>query len=158
MPQQQQLINQVVDRVNDFNKRVRDLEEKIRNLQARVNTLDETVLNKNQSLQSSIEELEDEVGDVRDRIANIEVDVKEFNREKRKFVTEQEIDEIESYMDLMNPLNSQFATKNEVKKLVKEHGGASREDVEEMVEQIVDEKQRDDEGPRRERFEEAESQ
>ena len=56
MPQQQDIINQVVDRVNDFNRRIRDLEEKIRNLSARVNTLDDTLMNKTSSNKDDIQD------------------------------------------------------------------------------------------------------
>ena len=57
----QQIINQIIDRVNDFNRRVRDLEEKIRNLNARVNTIDDTVLEKHKDLSREIQELEDDL-------------------------------------------------------------------------------------------------
>jgi len=130
---QQDLINQVVDRVNDFNRRIRDLEEKIRNMNARVNTLDESLLDKQQDLNDKIQEVEDEVGSLRERIANLEVDVKELNRDKRKFVTEQDLGEIENYMDLMNPINSSFITKKEVKDLIEESEGLSAEEVEEII-------------------------
>lgn len=112
----QQIINQIIDRVNDFNRRVRDLEEKIRNLSARVNTLDDTVLEKNKDLGNDIQDLEDEMEQLRDRVANMEVDIKELNRERRKFVTSSEIEEIENYMDLMNPLNSSFITETQLQK------------------------------------------
>ena len=112
----QQIINQIIDRVNDFNRRVRDLEEKIRNLNARVNTLDDTVLEKNKDLGGDIQDLEDEMEQLRDRVANMEVDIKELNRERRKFVTSSEIEEIENYMDLMNPLNSSFVTETQLQK------------------------------------------
>lgn len=130
---QQDIINQVVDRVNDFNRRIRDLEEKIRNMNARVNTLDESLLNKHQDLENQISEVEDEIGEIRDRLANIEVDVKELNREKRKFVTEQDLDEIENYIELMNPINSSFVTKKQAKELVEEKKGLDEEQVEEII-------------------------
>lgn len=129
----QDLINQLVNRVNDFNRRMRDLEEKIRNLTARVNTLDDTIMNKTKTLNSDIQELEDDIGDVRDRIANLEVDVKEINREKRKFVSKQELEEMENYMDLMNPVNSNFTTENQVDKKV-ENKTFSKAEIEAIVE------------------------
>lgn len=139
MPRQD-LINQVVNRVNDFNRRVRDLEEKIRNLNARVNTLDDTILNKTKSISTDIQDLEDEIEDLRDRIANMEVDIKEINREKRNFVSSQELEEIENYMDLMNPINSSFTTKKEVKELIDKKTGESGGVSEDRVEDIVDRK------------------
>jgi uncharacterized protein YoxC len=133
---QQDLLNRIVDRVNDFNRRIRDLEEKVRNLTARVNTLDDSLLDKTKDLSSDIQDLEDDLEEIRDRIANMEVDIKELNREKKKYVTEQQIDEIENYMDLMNPIQSNFATKKEVKEMVNESSGVS----EKKIEQIVDRK------------------
>ena len=128
----QQIINQIIDRVNDFNRRVRDLEEKIRNLSARVNTLDDTLLEKTSTLSNDIQDLEDEVSELRDRMANLEVDIKEINREKRKFVTSQEIEEIENYMDLMSPLNSNFVTEKQLKNKISEEK-LSKEQVEALI-------------------------
>ncbi len=146
MPQQE-IVNQVINRVNDFNRRVRDLEEKVRNVSARVNTLDDTLLNKTKSLSQDMQSLEDEISEVRDRIANMEVDIKELNREKRKFVTSQEIEEIENYMELMNPIHSSFTTKKEVKKMMEHQDGLTREQVEKIVDRKIKslERQSDDE-------------
>ncbi|MFB6100356.1 MAG: hypothetical protein ABEK16_03710 [Candidatus Nanohalobium sp.] len=132
------MINRIVDRVNDFNRRVRDLEEKIRNLQARVRTLDDTLLEKTSDLSDDIQELEDEMSELRDRVANMEVDIKEINREKRKFVTSQELEEIENYMDLMNPLNAGFITRSEAKKMMKKQGsGLTRDEVKQIVDRKI---------------------
>jgi len=133
----QDTLNQVVQRVNDFNRRVRDLEEKIRNVTARVNTLDDTVLNKTKSLSQDIQDLEDEIEEIRDRIANLEVDIKEINREKRKYVSSQELEEIENYMDLMNPINSSFATKQEVKQIIGSEQSLSKQEIEEMIDRKI---------------------
>ncbi|MFB6193007.1 MAG: hypothetical protein ABEK00_02050 [Candidatus Nanohaloarchaea archaeon] len=142
MPQQD-IVNQLTDRVNDFNRRIRDLEEKVRNINARVNTLDDTLLKKTKSLSDDIQDINDDMEELRDRMANLEVDIQEINREKRKFVTSQELDEIENYMDLMNPINSSFMTEKEVKKLIKDHGdgeGLSRDEIERIVEKKLQKK------------------
>ncbi|MEF8880274.1 MAG: hypothetical protein V5A72_00385 [Candidatus Nanohaloarchaea archaeon] len=131
------MINKIVDRVNDFNRRVRDLEEKIRNQNARVQTLDDTIMEKAEDLSSDIQDLQDEMSEIRDRVANMEVDIKEINKEKRKFVTSQEIEEIENYMDLMNPLQAGFITRSEAKSMIQEEGQTLSEDE---VEQIIDRK------------------
>jgi uncharacterized protein YoxC len=133
----QQVVNKLVDRVNDFNRRVRDLEEKIRNLNARVNTLDDTLLKKTKSINNDIQDLNDEVSDLRDRVANMEVDIKEINREKRKFVTSQEIEEIENYMDLMNPIHSNFVTKKEAKEMLQQNNGPSKQKIEKMIDRKI---------------------
>lgn len=134
MPQEQQdLINQVVDRVNDFNRRVRGIEEKIRNLNARVGTLDDTVMNKTKNLNNDIQEIEDEITELRDRIANMEVDIKELNRDKKKYITQQEIEEIENYMDLMNPINSNFVTKKQVNEMIEDKETIGRKEIEQII-------------------------
>lgn len=134
MPQQQNIINQVVDRVNDFNRRVRDLEEKIRNLSARVDALDDTVMNKTEQNSEDIQTLENDIDELSDRMANIEVDIKNINREKRKYVTSQELDEIENYMDLMNPINSSFMTESDLEEKLKDEKYVSKDKVESIIE------------------------
>lgn len=134
---QQELINRIVNRVNDFNRRVRDLEEKIRNLNARVNTIDDSLLNKTKSLSGDIQDLNDDISEVRDRLANMEVDIQELNRAKRKYVTQQEIQEIENYMDLMNPIKSSFTTEKEVKQLIENRQGVSKQEVERIIDRKI---------------------
>lgn len=133
----QQVVNKLVDRVNDFNRRVRDLEEKIRNLTARVNTLDDTLLDKTKNINDDVQDLSEDMNELRDRIANMEVDIKEINREKRKFVTSQEIEEIENYMDLMNPIHSSFVTKKEAKELMQKNNGPSKEKIGKMIDRKI---------------------
>lgn len=130
-------INKIVDRVNDFNRRVRNLEEKIRNLNARVQTLDDTILEKTDELNSNMQEINDEISEIRDRIANMEVDIKEINKEKRKFVSQQQIEEMESYMDLMNPLQAGFITKSEAKDMMDSREGLSEEEVKQIVDRKI---------------------
>jgi len=137
MPQQQNIINQVVDRVNDFNRRVRDLEEKIRNLSARVDALDDTVMNKTEQNSEDIQGLENDMDELSDRMANIEVDIKNINREKRKFVTSQELDEIENYMNLMNPINSSFMTESDVEEKIENEGYVSKDEVDSIIEKKI---------------------
>jgi len=146
MPQQQNIINQVVDRVNDFNRRVRDLEEKIRNLSARVDALDDTVMNKTESNSDDIQDLENDMEEISDRMANIEVDIKNINREKRKFVTSQELDEIENYMDLMNPIHSSFMTEKEFDEKMEEKGYISKDKVDSMIQERLQQLKRDNQG------------
>lgn len=136
MPQQD-LLNRIVNRVNDFNRRTRDLEEKVRNINARVNTLDDSLLKKSKDIEKDIQELEDELSETRDRLANIEVDIKELNREKKRFVTSQEIDELENYMDLMNPIKSSFTTEKEVKKLISQEKPLSKKEIEEIIDRKI---------------------
>jgi len=137
MPQQQNIINQVVDRVNDFNRRVRDLEEKIRNLSARVDALDDTVMNKTEQNSEDIQGLENDMDELSDRMANIEVDIKNINREKRKFVTSQELDEIENYMNLMNPINSSFMTESDIEEKIENEGYVSKDEVDSIIEKKI---------------------
>ncbi|MFQ3307843.1 MAG: hypothetical protein ACI977_000054 [Candidatus Nanohaloarchaea archaeon] len=112
---------------------MRDLEEKIRNLTARVNTLDDTIMNKTKTLNTDLQEFEDDLSEVRDRIANLEVDVKEINREKRKFVSKQELEEMENYMDLMNPVNSNFTTEKQVEQKIDDKA-LNKDEVESLIE------------------------
>jgi len=137
MPQQQNIINQVVDRVNDFNRRVRDLEEKIRNLSARVDALDDTVMNKTEQNSEDVQGLENDMDELSDRMANIEVDIKNINREKRKFVTSQELDEIENYMNLMNPINSSFMTESDIEEKIENEGYVSKDEVDSIIEKKI---------------------
>jgi uncharacterized protein YoxC len=134
---EQQKLNNVINRVNDFNRRIRDLEERIRNNSGKLENVDETLLDKTNSLSRDIQDLEDELGELRDRIANIEVDIKEIRKQNKKFIEESQIEEFENYMDLMNPLNSSFLTEQQAKRMIEEKEDADGLTEEEVID-IVD--------------------
>lgn len=138
---EEETINQVVRRVKNLNRRVRDLEEKIRNINARVNTVEDTVLERTKKLNNELSEVNNDIQQLNDKTANLEVDINNLRRNLRKTVTKREISEIESYMDLMDPVNSSFVTENEVEDLIEEKagGGVSKYEVNRMIERKMDE-------------------
>ncbi len=112
------VLNEVITRVKEFNRRIRDLEEKVRNLNARVNTVEDTMFNKTKKINTELSDINDTADDLADRVRNTETEIKNIQRHTRKLVTRRELRELEDYMDLMNPIQSSFVTKNEVESLI----------------------------------------
>lgn len=138
---EQETMSEVVQRVKDFNRRIRDLEEQVRNLNARVNTVEDTLLEKTKKLNSDLGDVSNEVESLQDRTANIEVDIKELRRSLRKTVSKREMTELESYIDMMDPIQSSFVTESEVEEIIEEKaaGGVSKYEVNRMIERKLEE-------------------
>ncbi len=114
----QEALNEVVRRVKDFNRRIRDLEEKVRNINARINTIEDTVLEKTKKLNKEISDVNTRTEEVEDRIRNAESEINNLQRRSRKLVTRREFKELEDYLELMNPVESSFMTRQEVEDLI----------------------------------------
>lgn len=118
MASQQEIINEVVRRVKDFNRRIRDLEEKVRNINARINTVEDTILEKTKKLNKELGDVNNRTEELQDRVRNAEAEIKNLQRQQRKLVTRREFREMEDYMDLMTPVESAFMTRSEVEDLI----------------------------------------
>lgn len=112
------VLNEVVRRVKDFNRRIRDIEEKVRNINARINTVEDSILEKTKKLNNELGDVTNEVQELQDRMTNLESETKNLKRQTRKMVTRREFSELEDYMDIMTPVESSFMTQKEVENLI----------------------------------------
>ena len=96
------------------------MEEVVRSLRERTKSLEDQILEQKRITLERGLRLDQEMERLRDNMANLKVDVNSQSSRMRKLVSKREIKEIESYMELVNPLNSAYMTRNEVIRLMDE--------------------------------------
>ena|SRR3989338_720683 len=110
----------LVNRLNEQSRRMRQMEEVVRSLRERTKSLEDQILEQKRITLERGLRLDQEMERLRDNMANLKVDVNSQSSRMRKLVSKREIKEIESYMELVNPLNSAYMTRNEVIRLMDE--------------------------------------
>jgi hypothetical protein len=114
------IINEVVDRVNDNTKRLRILEQRSQIFASRMNSVEKEMLRLNKNIQKLVSGLEIRIKKQDERVFQTENTVKEIIKQMKKLATSTKISELEELLEIYNPLKSQFATREEVERMINE--------------------------------------
>jgi hypothetical protein len=114
------IINELVDRTNSDTQRLRVLEQRSEVLSSRSNSLEREILNINKQLQKNILAMDVKNMKLEDRLKKSENTVREIVKQMKKLATTSKIGELEQLIEIYNPLKSQFVTKEEVERIMKE--------------------------------------
>ncbi len=106
---------------SDYNiQRLRDLEKRVSSLETNITSLEQTSLEIKEDIKGRVLQLEDEINKVRDNIQLLESTIKDIVKEMKKFADKSELYTLKEWIDIYNPMRSNFVTKEEVKRLIEE--------------------------------------
>lgn len=114
------LSSELVRRMNEDARRIKMMEQKVERLENTLNTLEETILMQMNELKISIENIGTKIKSVADRLGTIENDILRINKELGKTATKAEVKQIETFVDLVNPIKAKFVTKDELERALEE--------------------------------------
>lgn len=114
------ILNDVIQRVNDDTQRLRILEQSAESLTSRVNGVEQGILQSRNDMQKAISEINEGINALDERLGKTENTMKEVITHMKKLVTESQLKELQSLIELYNPVKSNFVTREEMEKLVKE--------------------------------------
>ncbi len=121
------VINEIVERVNDNTKRIRVLEQKSDSFVSRINSVEKEILSVSKENRKALSEYEARIKGIEARLSKIEGTIKEIVKRMKRLATTAKISELESLIEIYNPVKSSFVTKEEVERIVedklKESGG-----------------------------------
>lgn len=113
------IVNEIARRLNDNTRRIRVFEERLRNLDRRVNSLENNVSSENKKTHEDLQKFDVNLKEIRDRVANIDIDIQNFKKELKKLIRKREVKELQSYIELINPITSKYVTRKEVEEMIK---------------------------------------
>jgi len=106
--------------INELNRRVRMIEIKIDKIEERLLTL-ERVLEQLQSNLRIIKDLnEKKILELKNEISNLNDKIEAVIKKSDQFVTKIEFQKIKTFIDIVNPLTSNFVTKDELESTINE--------------------------------------
>jgi predicted nucleic acid-binding Zn-ribbon protein len=109
-----EIIDEIIKRLNQSSHRIQMLEQKLDRIENGMRGLDETVLVQLNELKIDLDRIAVKITDVSDRIMGLETEVARINTRLDKTATKSEVKQLETFIDLINPVTSQFVTKDEL--------------------------------------------
>ncbi len=116
-------ITELMRRVNDDTKRLRLLEQRSVAMDSRVASLEQTLLEQFKKINQAFDRLSQKIDESNDRISKIEDDTKKLVRQMDRVASKTELREIQGFIDLINPIKSNFVTKPEIERMLEEKLG-----------------------------------
>jgi flagellar motility protein MotE (MotC chaperone) len=113
------IINELIERVNGDTQRLRIIEQSSESLTSRMDTLEQAMLQQRRDSQKSLAELETRIAALESGAAKSDSTLKEIVNHMKKLVTESQLKELETLIDIYNPVKSSFVTREELEKALK---------------------------------------
>ncbi|MFH0711007.1 MAG: hypothetical protein V1944_00345 [Candidatus Aenigmatarchaeota archaeon] len=108
--------NELVRRLNENSRRLRIMEQKLDKLETSMDLLEENTLNRMNDMKIGLERISAKISAVGDKLVGIETDMMRINKELGKAATKSEVKQIETFIDLVNPITAKFVTKDELER------------------------------------------
>lgn len=112
------LTGELVKRMNDDTRRIRIMEQRLDRVESSVQSMQENTLNQLNDLKLALERINDKIVSVSEKLMSIEGEILRLNKDVSKTATKRELKQIETFIDLINPITAKFVTKDEVEKMI----------------------------------------
>ena len=112
------VVSELVRRINEDSRRIRASEQRIERMETSFSTLEERLLTQLGDLKISLERIGSKISDVSDKIIGMETDISRINKELGKTASKSELKQIETYLEIINPITSKFVTKDELERML----------------------------------------
>ncbi|MBI4167774.1 MAG: hypothetical protein HY515_02355 [Candidatus Aenigmarchaeota archaeon] len=116
----QVVVGELVRRFNDNSKRLRLVEQKISSLESVLSGIDQTAVEQFKQAKVNSDKLNAKIDEIGTRIAKMEDDTRKLTKQMERAATKTELREIQGFIDLINPIKSNFITIQEVRKMLEE--------------------------------------
>ena len=114
------MTTEFVHRLNESSRRMKTIEQRIDRLEQQIQILEGTALSQMDDIRVNLERIIAKIGGIADRLTGIESELLRINKELGKSATRAEVKQLETYIDIMNPIKSKFITKNELDRILDE--------------------------------------
>jgi uncharacterized phage infection (PIP) family protein YhgE len=108
------MTNEMVRRLNEDSRRIKSVEQSMTRLEQQLETLEQTALNQMEDIKIGLEKMAAKITLISDKLNGIENEMTRINKDLQKTATKAELKEIETFIDLVNPITAKFVTKDEM--------------------------------------------
>lgn len=108
------VMNELVRRMNEDRRRIRLMEQNIGRVENSLSSLESSVLSQMGDLKISLDRINSKLATAAEKLNLIENDITRLKKQANKSATKIELKQIESFIDLVNPITSKFVTKDEL--------------------------------------------
>jgi len=112
--------SEILRRVNEDNRRIRLLEQRMDRMDDSVGGLEDNVLSELDELKIGIERLSDKILKIGEKLKGIEDEIEKMRKDLGKTATKSEVKQLETFVNIVNPITSKFVTKEELERIMEE--------------------------------------
>jgi len=106
--------------MNENTRRIRVLEQNLEAVRSRISGLEEKVIDEMNNLKKWLDQISADVKLISESLRKIRSELLRINKELEKAARKTEVKELESLLELYNPIKSHFVTIEQVRKIVDE--------------------------------------
>lgn len=115
-----EMLNELVKRMNEDRRRIRFMEQNIDRVENSLGSIEESVLAQMGELKIGLDRINMKITPLAERLNIMEMDIVKLSKQLSKSATKIELKQIESFIDLVNPVTSKFVTKDELDRALDE--------------------------------------
>jgi methyl-accepting chemotaxis protein len=111
---------EIVNRINEDRRRIRLIEQSIDRVESSINALESSLLSQLSDLKVTIERMKKNLSEATNKVSSMETEMLRLSKVVGKSATKIELKQLESFIDLVNPVTSKFVTKDELERALED--------------------------------------
>jgi septation ring formation regulator EzrA len=123
----QTLGTEMASRINTDTRRIRAIEQRLGGIELRIGALEEKIIDEIDHLRKSFEQISVDIKAVTDNLSEIRSEILKINKNLDKTAKKAEVKELETLLDIYNPIKSRFTTKDEVTRIIEDRLAEKRQ-------------------------------
>lgn len=112
------VMNELIERSNSDSQRLRILEQRSEITATRVRSLEQDSLNQIKQIHNAMNKVDNRITRIEERVSKMESNIREIVKRFKSTATKVDVKEIETTLELYNPMKSNFITREEAKNLI----------------------------------------
>ncbi len=112
------VLTEIVRRINEDRRRIKLMEQKTDRIENGVSSLEESAITQLGDIKITLGRINDKIDNVSTRLNKMEGDINKLKKVMSKNATKLELKQLESFIDLVNPITSKFVTKDELDRVL----------------------------------------
>ena len=113
--------SEIVKMVNTNTRRIRAIEQRLSGSERRIGSMEEKIIDEMDELRRGFEQISLDIKALSENLSQIRSEMLKINKNLDRAAKKSEVKELESLLDLYNPIKSKFVTRDEVKRIIEEN-------------------------------------
>lgn len=114
------VVAELIRRANEDRRRIKLIEQDLERIKNSMSSLENAALSQMGDLKLSLDRINNKLETVAGRLDVLDNGLNKLNKDVGKAATKLELKELESFVDIVNPLTSRFVTKDELERAVED--------------------------------------
>jgi hypothetical protein len=115
------VVAELIRRLNEDRRMIKELSQDIERMRSSTSSLENAALAQMSEMRVTLERMNAKVQDIAVRMNSMEAVIGRIGKDLSKTATRMEVKELQSFIDIVNPITSKFVTKDELERAFEEY-------------------------------------